>query len=208
MQVWGSAEGATQLMLRGFAADGGTLTVNCGSVSRTKLIDHAFGREIKVNIIHLQEDVGNAFLIYLDGRLVGRFPDNEKAVNNFNCNYHKYGVYGTVRSGHEDAQVQWRRVRHYQDAGGRITAKAAQRITFPELPARRVGDADFDVGASLDSKLSLRYRSSDPKVATVTEAGRVSLVGPGPVLILAFHEGDTHHQPTNFLRELRVNPRP
>jgi hypothetical protein len=204
MQVWGSAQGATQLMLRGYAENGGTLAVNCGSSGRVKLIDQAYGREIKVNIIHLQENVGNKFVIYLDDKLVAEFPDNEKAVNNFNGNYHKYGVYGTVRDGHENPTVVWRRVRHYRDAGGVSAEKAVQTINFPALTPQRVGDADFDAGATLDSKLPLRYRSSDPKVASVTEAGRVTIVGPGTALILAFHEGNAQYHPTNLFRELRV----
>jgi hypothetical protein len=204
MQIWGSAQGATQFMLRGFHANGGELTVNCGSVNRTKVMDHCHGKEIKVNIIHLQENVGNKFLVYLNDKKVGEYPDNEKAVNNFNGNYHKYGVYGTVRDGHESPKAVWRKVRHYKDAGGIMYEKAIQTVAFPELPAKKVGDADFDPGASLDSKLPLVYRSSDLKVATITREGKIHIVGPGTTLILAFHEGNAKFHPNSALRELKV----
>lgn len=204
MQIWGSVKGATQFMMRGFHDNGGEITVNCGEVGRTKLMEGCYGKEIKVNIIHLQENVGNKFMVYLNDQKVAEFADNEKAVNNFNGNYHKYGVYGTVRDGHESPKVVWRKVRHYKDAGGVMYEKSMQTITFPELPVKKVGDADFAPGAALDSKLPLVYRSSDLRVATITPEGKVRIVGPGAALILAFHEGNSQYHPTNFLRELKV----
>jgi hypothetical protein len=204
MQVWGSAKGATQMMFRGFQKDGGHFTVNCGEKGRVKLMENIYGKEVKVNIIHLQEDVGNKFFVYLNNEKVFESEDNEKAVNNFNGNYHKYGVYGTVKDGHESPKVVWRKVRHYKDQGGKMWIKADQKITFPEFTPKKVGDADFQLSASLDSKLPLRYRSSDPKVATVSDDGKVHLVSPGKVLVLAFHEGNDKYHPTNMLRELVV----
>lgn len=208
MQIWGSAEGATQLMLRGYADDGGTLAVNCGSALRVKLLTGAFGREIKVNIVHLQENVGNRIRVYLDDRLVGDFPDDEKAVNNFNANYHKYGVYGKIADRQADAVVSWRRVRHFRDAGGVRADKATPVLDFPALPATQVGAAGFDAGARLSTGRTLRYRSSDPSVADVSESGRIQPVAPGTALILAFHEGDATHHPVSVVRELRVEPAP
>lgn len=204
MQIWGSVKGATQFMMRGFHDNGGEITVNCGDMNRIKLMDGCYGKEIKVNVIHLQENVGNKFIVYLNDQKVAEFADNEKAVNNFNGNYHKYGVYGTVRDGHDGPKVVWRKVRHYKDAGGIMYERASQTISFPGLPAKKIGDADFDVGASSDSKLPLVYRSSDVAVATVTPDGKVRIVGPGTTLILAFHEGNSQYHPANFLRELKV----
>jgi hypothetical protein len=204
MQIWGSAEGATQMMFRGFHANGGSLTVNCGSRGRTQIMDNIYGKEVKVNIIHLQENVGNKFIVYLNDKKVFEHEDNEKAVNNFNGNYHKYGIYGTVRTGHESPKAIWRKVRHYKDQGGIMYNKAEQTINYPELPVKKVGDADFTVNAALDTKLPLRFRSSDPKIATVTENGQVHILRPGKVLILAFHEGNDKYHPTNFLRELVI----
>lgn len=204
MQIWGSVEGATQMMFRGFYANGGEVTVNCGPINRTKLLDSIYGKEIKVNIIHLQENVGNKFMVFLNDQKVFEAPDNEKAINNFNGNYHKYGVYGTVRDGHESPKVVWRKVRHYKDANGIMYNKSVQNITFPEIPVKKAGDADFNPGATLDSKLPLIYRSSDLSVATVTPEGKIHIVGPGKTLILAFHEGNNLYHPTSFLRELTV----
>lgn len=113
-QVWGSDEGATQLMLRGYAANGGELGVANAPIKGTpRVATHCYGREIKVNIIHLQEDVGNKFIVYLDGKKVLEFPDNEKVTNHDGKNYHKYGCYGTLKTG--AVAVQWRRVRHFKD---------------------------------------------------------------------------------------------
>jgi hypothetical protein len=204
MQIWGSVRGATQMMMRGFEDDGGMITVNCSKIGRTRIMAGCYGKEIKVNIVHLQENVGNKFIVYLNDQKVFEAPDNEKAVNNFNGNYHKYGIYGTVRTGHESPKVVWRKVRHYKDAGGILYNKAQQTITFPEFPVKKVGDADFHAGASLDSKLPLVYRSSDLKVAKVTTDGKIQIVGPGKTLILAFHEGTAEYHPTNLFRELKV----
>lgn len=121
-QVWGSDRGATQLMLRGYAANGGEIGVNNEPIKGTpRVAKNCYGREVKVNVIHLQEDVGNKFVVYIDDRKVLEFPDNEKASNHDGKNYHKYGCYGTLKTG--TATVQWRRVRHFKD--GRPPAEAA-----------------------------------------------------------------------------------
>lgn len=113
-QVWGSDEGATQLMLRAFAANGGELRVANRPVKGMPVVASGVsGREVRVNIIHLQEDAGNRFLVYVDGVLRLKFPDDERATNHDGRNYHKYGVYGTLRG--DSARVQWRRVRHFRD---------------------------------------------------------------------------------------------
>lgn len=205
MQIWGSEEGATQFMMRGFHANNGTITVNCGNVSGVKLMDNVYGKEVKVNVIHLQEDVGNKFIVYLNDKKVFEHEDCEKAINNFNGNYHKYGVYGTVKDGHESPKVVWRNVQHFKDKGGKIYEKATQTINYPSLEAKKVGDADFDAGAKSNAGLPLIYRSSDLSVATITADGKVHIVGPGKTLILAFHEGNTQYHPASELRELIVD---
>ena len=121
-QVWGSDRGATQLMLRGYAANGGEIGVNNEPIKGTpRVIKNCYGREVKVNVIHLQEDVGNKFIVYIDNQKVLEFPDNEKASNHDGKNYHKYGCYGTLKTG--TATVQWRKVRHFKD--GTPPAEAA-----------------------------------------------------------------------------------
>ena len=113
-QVWGSDEGATQLMLRAYKANGGELGVNNAVVRGTpRVAKGIYGRELRVNVIHLQEDVGNKFVVYIDGIKKIEFADNEKVTNHQGKNYHKYGVYGTLKG--ESAKVQWRKVRHFRD---------------------------------------------------------------------------------------------
>lgn len=114
VQIWGSDSGATQMMLRGFAANNGSIGINHDGGGTPKFLEDCYEREIKVNVIHLQEDVGNKIIVYLDGKKVLEFADNEKPENH-DGNYHKYGCYGTVTDGHENPKVKWRRVRHYRD---------------------------------------------------------------------------------------------
>ena len=113
-QVWGSDEGATQLMMRGYAANGGEIGIANRIITGTpRVMKNCYGREIKVNVIHLQEDVGNKFLIYLDDKKVLEFADDERPKNNSGRNYHKYGCYGTLKT--EGVAVKWRKVRHFKD---------------------------------------------------------------------------------------------
>jgi len=127
-QIWGSDRGATQLMLRGYAANGGELGVNNEPIKGTpRVATHCYGREIRVNVIHLQEDVGNKFIVYIDGKKMLEFPDNEKVTNHDGKNYHKYGCYGTLKTG--AVEVKWRKVRHYRDgqAPGPVIAPDAKK---------------------------------------------------------------------------------
>ncbi|RED98372.1 carbohydrate-binding protein [Marinoscillum furvescens] len=67
--------------------------------------------------------------------------------------------------------------------------KTAQQITFPELPEKQVGDADFDPGASASSGLGITYTSSDEQVASIV-SGKVHIVGAGVATITASQAGD------------------
>jgi hypothetical protein len=113
-QIWGSARGATQLMLRGYAENNGCIGLQW-DLGTPKFLRDLYGKEFKVNIVHLQEDVGNKIVVYIDDKKIFECPDDEKAVNHNNQNYHKYGVYGTVRKGHENPKAIWRNVRHFKD---------------------------------------------------------------------------------------------
>jgi hypothetical protein len=113
-QIWGSDEGATQLMLRAYKANGGELGLNNAVVRGTpRIAKGIFGKEVRVNVIHLQEVAGNKFIVYVDGVKKLEFADNEKVTNNKGKNYHKYGVYGTLKG--KSAQAQWRKVRNFRD---------------------------------------------------------------------------------------------
>jgi hypothetical protein len=99
-QIFGSTTGATQLMLRGYSANNGeirgggkTLTSGC------------YGIERRVNVIHRQ---GQDMRMYINGSLKNVIPDDEAVTN-----YHKYGCYGTLRTG--AATVKWRAARSYKD---------------------------------------------------------------------------------------------
>jgi hypothetical protein len=99
-QVFGSTSGATQLMIRGHASSGGSLRGG----GKT-LASGIYGVEQRINVIHRQ---GNDFRIYVNGSLAHSFADDEAVTN-----YHKYGCYGTLRTG--AATVKWRQVRHFKD---------------------------------------------------------------------------------------------
>lgn len=105
MQIFGSTSAnATQLMIRGFAENGGTLKISNSSVLATGV----YNKEVHVNVIHLQEDTGSKMIVYIDGEKKFEKPDGESATN-----YMKYGCYGTMKTG--KAVVQWRDVRFYKN---------------------------------------------------------------------------------------------
>jgi M6 family metalloprotease-like protein/uncharacterized repeat protein (TIGR02543 family) len=67
--------------------------------------------------------------------------------------------------------------------------KGSQTITFPALPAKTYGNADFAPGATASSTLAVSYASNNPAVATVV-AGNLHLVGAGTATITASQPGD------------------
>lgn len=103
MQIFGSTSGATQLMIRGYAADGGSIK-GAGQTLATNI----YGKEVHINVIHLQENKGNRIKIYINGVKKADVADNEAVTN-----YMKYGNYGTLTTG--TATVKWRNVKVYRD---------------------------------------------------------------------------------------------
>ncbi|MGX5817368.1 hypothetical protein ACWKWU_04180 [Chitinophaga lutea] len=103
MQIFGSTSGATQLMVRGFSANGGSI-----KVGSTEIANNIYNTEVKINVIHLQENVGNRIKVYVNGVKKIDMADNEAVTN-----YMKYGNYGTLTTG--TAWVQWRDVKIYKD---------------------------------------------------------------------------------------------
>jgi len=99
-QIWGSTSGATQLMIRGYSSSGGSLRGG-----GTTLASNIYGVEQRVNVIH---DQGNTIQIYVNGSLKRQFVDDEAVTN-----YHKYGCYGTLRTG--PVTVKWRKARSFRD---------------------------------------------------------------------------------------------
>ena len=127
MQIWGSTTGATQLMLRGYADSGGS--IRGGGATITGI----YGVETRVNVIHNQ---GERVRIYFNGSKRGEFVDDEVVSN-----YHKYGCYGTLRTG--AATVRWRQVRHYRDGNPPGTTNPTPTPT--PTPTPRPGGAYVEV---------------------------------------------------------------
>lgn len=72
-------------------------------------------------------------------------------------------------------------------------AKLAQTINLPAIANKRVGDADFDPGATSSSGLAITYTSSNANVATIV-AGKVKIVGMGTTTITANQAGTTDYE--------------
>lgn len=103
MQIFGSIEGATQMMIRGYAASGGSLR----GLGQT-LVTDIYNTEVRVNVIHLQEDKGAKIIIYINGVKKAELVDNEAVTN-----YMKYGNYGTMKTG--QAVVKWRNAKVFKN---------------------------------------------------------------------------------------------
>ncbi len=90
-----------------------------------------------------------------------------------------------------------------------ISAEALlpQTITFNPLADVVYGSADFTLGASSDSNLTINYNSSDSGVATVS-GNTVTIVGVGTTTITATQPGDlTYDAAEPVLQTLTVTPK-
>lgn len=67
--------------------------------------------------------------------------------------------------------------------------QSLQSITFPALPSKAFGNADFSAGATASSGLAVTYASSDTNVATIVD-GNIHIVGAGTATITASQAGD------------------
>lgn len=83
--------------------------------------------------------------------------------------------------------------------------KLAQTITFNALPAKRPGDADFNVTATASSGLPVSLGSNNTGVATVTN-GLVHITGTGTTIITASQPGNATYKDTKLSRTLTVIP--
>ncbi|GAB3753440.1 putative Ig domain-containing protein [Spirosoma pomorum] len=96
----------------------------------------------------------------------------------------------------------------YQGGTGNDVAltvsQQSQTITFAALPAKTVGDADFNPGATASSGLSVSYTSSNTSVATIVN-GNIRIVGVGSTTITASQAGDaTYGAATSVAQILTV----
>ena len=71
---------------------------------------------------------------------------------------------------------------------------AQQTISFPALPVKAFGDADFDPGARASSGLAAAYASSNESVAQII-GGQIHIVGTGTAVITASQAGDIDSAP-------------
>jgi len=69
--------------------------------------------------------------------------------------------------------------------------QASQSITFGALAAKTFGDADFALGATSSSGLTMSYSSSDLSVATIS-GSTVTIVGVGTTTITASQSGNVN----------------
>lgn len=84
--------------------------------------------------------------------------------------------------------------------------KLIQTITFPVIPVKTLGDADFASGAAINSPLPIVFTSSNPAVATISGGGVIHIVGAGTTTITAAQPGDaTYEAATSVSRQLTVN---
>lgn len=153
MQIFGSTSGATQLMIRGYAASGGSIR-GAGQTLATNV----YGKEVRINVIHLQENKGNKIIIYINGVKKAEIADNEAVTN-----YHKYGCYGTLTT--DEAVVKWRRVRNYRDGSAPSSATAETART--ETVAAEVNPAsDYNIrvfpNPVAGKQAAIRYTLSKP----------------------------------------------
>jgi hypothetical protein len=103
-QIFGSTDGATLCMMRGYSSNGGKIRV-VGGIGDIQY--NTYGVEHRINVIHNQ----NKYVqFYVDGVLKGEFNENEQVDN-----YWKYGDYGTVATDTVPAVVKWRAVRTFRD---------------------------------------------------------------------------------------------
>ena len=77
--------------------------------------------------------------------------------------------------------------------------KHDQTITFPDIPAKKTGDADFNPGATASSGLPVSYWSSNTDVASI-ESNKIHIVAAGKSTISATQSGDSIFYAARALR--------
>ncbi|MBO0359201.1 T9SS type A sorting domain-containing protein [Hymenobacter sp. BT186] len=82
-----------------------------------------------------------------------------------------------------------------------LVARVPQTITFNAMPAKELGTADFEAGATASSNLPIRYTSSDTTVAKIV-GGQIRMVGVGTTTITAAQEGATAYLPAAAVTQL------
>lgn len=156
MQIFGSTSGATQLMIRGYAASGGSIR-GAGQTLATNV----YGKEVRINVIHLQENVGNKIIIYINGVKKAEIADNESVTN-----YHKYGNYGTLTT--DEAVVKWRRVRSFRDGTAPSSAAAKETTTAETIPLNSDNNIRVYPNPLTGKQATIRYTLLQPEQVHIT----------------------------------------
>ena len=95
----------------------------------------------------------------------------------------------------------------YDGAGNGVGIGTPQTITFNVLSDKTYGDADYTLGATASSGLTVSYTSSNTSVATVS-GNTVTVISAGTTDIYASQVGDaTYAAAANVKQTLTVNPR-
>lgn len=71
--------------------------------------------------------------------------------------------------------------------------KKAQQIVFEDIPSKAHTDGDFELHATATSGLPVSFSSSNPAVATISGANRVTIVGTGTTFITATQDGNEEY---------------
>jgi len=88
-----------------------------------------------------------------------------------------------------------------------VVNKANQTITFAALADKVVGDANFNLSATITSGLGVSFASSDSNVVTISESV-VTILGKGTSSITASQAGDSNwNAATNVAQTLTVKSR-
>lgn len=162
MQIFGSTSGATQMMIRGYAADGGSLR-GAGQTLATGI----YGVELRINVIHLQEDVGNKIIIYVNGVKKAEIADNEAVTN-----YHKYGNYGTLTT--DEAVVKWRQARFFRDGSAPSEAAVTNLALNKPVTASSAPQPENPASAAVDGNTGTRWSASGYPQWLEVDLGAVS----------------------------------
>jgi MYXO-CTERM domain-containing protein len=146
MQLFGGNSGATTQMIRAYNVNGGTLRKVPGSVL---LAENVHGTWVKVNMIH--DVAGNFVRTYINGRLMATGDGEATGAGNDGW-YHKYGCYGTLRTG--SAKVEWRNVKHFRNGmppSGNMPQPPADGGVRPPADGGAAPDAAGPEGGSGDA---------------------------------------------------------
>jgi hypothetical protein len=165
-QIFGSTSGATQLMIRGYSASGGS--IRGGGVT---LATGVYGKEVRINVIHLQENAGNKIIIYINGAKKAEIADNE-AVSN----YHKYGNYGTLTT--DEAVVKWRNVKSFRNGaapGSSLVAVSGD----PKSANTEISNVGIFPNPVVDGQATIRYtvsKAAPVRIAIYNISGQEELI--------------------------------